>query len=72
MNAVIEFFQAHWNELCAAVTALIAFCSIVVKLTPSQKDDAILAKVIKVLDYLSIVNPKGTRVVKDEDANKEK
>lgn len=72
MNAVIEFFQAHWDELCAAVTALIAFCSIVVKLTPSQKDDAVLAKVIKVLDYLSIVNPKGTRVVREDAAKTEK
>lgn len=72
MNAVVEFFQAHWDELCAAFTALITFCTIVVKLTPSQKDDAVLAKVIKVLDYLSVVNPKGTRVVKDADAGKKK
>ena len=72
MNAVPEFLQAHWDELCAAFTALVTFCTVVVKLTPSQKDDAVLAKVIKVLDYLSVVNPKGTRGVRDEATKTEK
>lgn len=65
MKETVAFMQEHWDELCAAFTALIAFCSIVVKLTPTQKDDSALEKIIKILDCFSIVNPKGTIVVKD-------
>lgn len=72
MNQVITFIQAHYDELCVAFTALVTMCSVIVKLTPTQRDDAVLAKVIKVLDYLSVVNPKGTQVVKDADAGKKK
>ena len=58
MTDVIAWVQAHWTEILAAWGALVAFATVVVKLTPTQKDDAILAKVIKLLDYFSVVNPK--------------
>ena len=35
---------------------VVAAASIIVKATPSQKDDAFLAKVVKVMDFVSIVN----------------
>ena len=37
---------------------IVAAASIIVKATPTQKDDAFLAKVVKVLDFVSIVNAK--------------
>ena len=37
---------------------VVAAASIIVKATPTQKDDVLLAKVVKVLDVLSIVNAK--------------
>ncbi len=37
--------------------ALVIAASAIVKLTPSQADDNILAKIVKVLDWLSVVNP---------------
>ncbi len=37
---------------------VVAAASIIVKATPSQKDDAFLAKVVKVLDFVSIINAK--------------
>lgn len=37
---------------------IVATASIIVKATPSQKDDAFMAKVVKVLDFVSIVNAK--------------
>lgn len=33
---------------------IIAVCSIIVKITPTQKDDNILAKVVKVLEVISL------------------
>lgn len=55
---MLDFIKEHYDELCVAFTALVTFCSVVVKLTPTQKDDAILAKVVKVLDMFSIFNTK--------------
>ena len=37
--------------------ALVALCTVVVKLTPTSKDDNILAWVVKVADWFSVVNP---------------
>jgi len=70
MEALIAFIAAHYDEILAAVGAVVGAASIIVKITPTQTDDAILAKVVKVLDYVSIFNPKGTKVVKDENATK--
>lgn len=58
MEAAINFIATNWTEILAAFGAVVAAASAVVKLTPSQADDAVLAKVIKVLDYVSIFNPK--------------
>ena len=38
--------------------ASVALASLIVKLTPSDRDNQILAKVAKVFDWLSIVNTK--------------
>ncbi len=37
---------------------IVAAASIIVKATPTQKDDAVLAKIVKVLDLFSVVNAK--------------
>lgn len=37
---------------------IVASASIIVKATPTQKDDTVLAKIVTVLDYLSIFNAK--------------
>lgn len=52
-NIVLFFEQAvFWFG------TVVAAASVIVKATPTQKDDAVLAKVIKVLDLVSIVNAK--------------
>lgn len=64
---MIDFIKQHYEDISVAITALVTFSSIIVKLTPTTKDDTILAKIIKLLDMFSVVNPKGTKVVKDGD-----
>lgn len=51
----LQFYLEKGLEIFGAAVAL---ASLIVKLTPSTKDDAILAKVVKVLDFLSIFNTK--------------
>jgi len=46
---------------------LVAAASVVVKATPTQKDDAVLGKIIKILDCVSVVNAK---IQKTDDAVK--
>ena len=51
----LQFYLEKGLEIFGAAVTL---ASLIVKLTPSTKDDAILAKVVKVLDFLSIFNTK--------------
>jgi hypothetical protein len=51
----LQFYLEKGLEIFGAAVAL---ASLIVKLTPSTKDDAILAKVVKVFDLLSIFNTK--------------
>ena len=43
----VTWIQVNWQEIIAAYLALIGFASIVVKLTPTLKDDDALKGVIK-------------------------
>lgn len=52
-NIILFFEQAvFW------LGTVVAAASVIIKATPTQKDDAVLAKIIKVLDLVSIVNAK--------------
>lgn len=56
----MEWVQAHWKDILAIIGGIVAVASVVVKLTPTQKDDNVLAKIIKVLSALSLYNPDGS------------
>lgn len=57
----------HYIELFFEIFgAAVALASLIVKITPTQKDDAFLSKVVKIFDQLSIFNPNGKKVVDDE------
>ena len=44
-----NFFSANWGAL---VASLLAFCDVVVRLTPSVKDNSILSFVSKIFNYI--------------------
>lgn len=54
MNWIME----NWETLLAAYGGFVVFASAIVKVTPTQKDDAILAKLLAFLDYFSTVDKK--------------
>ncbi len=58
INAIVEY----WDVGCQVLLGLIALATLICAKTPSQKDDAALAKVQKVADWLSLVNPKAPKV----------
>ena len=49
----ILWLKANWDSVLAIYGCVVAICTTLVKITPSVKDDAILAKVLKVLDFFS-------------------
>ena len=63
----MEWITTHWQEILAWIGGIVTAASIIVKLTPTQKDDNILAKVIKILAALSLFNPDGSLVGKKEE-----
>lgn len=58
LESILAFISTHWVTVLAIYGAVVALASAIVKLTPSQTDDAILAKIVKFLDWFSTVYPK--------------
>lgn len=60
----MEWIVQHWKDILAVIGGVVTVCSIIVKLTPTQKDDTALAKVIKILAALGLFNPDGSMIGK--------
>ena len=48
------FLAEHWSDILFGVTTIVTGASVLVKLTPTQKDDAALAKFMKFLEAISL------------------
>lgn len=59
----MEWITAHWKDILAIIGGVVTVCSIVVKLTPTPKDDTVFAKIITILAALGLFNPDG-KIVK--------
>lgn len=54
--AIIAWFQTNWTNIAQGIAYVIAAASIVVKLTPTLKDDNILLGIIKFLSKYIALN----------------
>lgn len=63
INTIIIFFQNNWDSILAIITSVIALATAIVKITPTQKDDTILQKIIDIFEKLSLVNSKKNQEV---------
>ena len=50
---MLELITTYWSDLLTIYGGLVAVCTTIVKLTPSTKDDSVVAKVIGILDFFS-------------------
>jgi hypothetical protein len=50
----MSFIIEHWSEITAIIVGIGTAASVVVKLTPTEKDDAVFAKIAKVLSNFGI------------------
>jgi len=62
----MEWITQNWDSVLAVIGGVVALASAIVKITPSVKDDAILAKVVAFLSYFSVVNTKKDQAAIDK------
>lgn len=60
----MQWIEMHYNDLLAVLGGAVAAVSALVKLTATEKDNTVWAKVLKVLSALSLVNPDGSVIGK--------
>ena len=57
---IITWLKMNWDSVLAIIGGVVSVATIIVKLTKTDTDDKILAKIIKVLSIFSLVNPDGS------------
>lgn len=55
MQEVLAYIQAHWDDLFTVIGITVSLATAITKLTPSTKDDAIVAKIAAVIEKLSVL-----------------
>jgi hypothetical protein len=60
---ILKWLSEHWDDLTAIAAYLVAVASIIVKLTPTLRDDAVMLKVVKFLSKYIALN----RTTKDDE-----
>ena len=63
----MDWIIAHWKDVLAVIGAAVTLATLITALTPTQKDDAILAKIIKVLSAIGLLNPDKSFIGKKEE-----
>lgn len=58
---VFTFIQNHYDELLAIIGGVVSIATIIVRLTPSTRDNEVLEKIINFLAKFSIINTKEDR-----------
>lgn len=57
MDDFINFISLHWDDVIIILGILLSLTRAIVKLTPTQEDDKILAKIISFLDVFFPIKP---------------
>lgn len=53
---IVGWVQANWGQIASAIAMIIGAASIIVKLTPTLKDDNILLPIVKFLGKYIALN----------------
>ena len=70
MLNVINFIQTHYQDILAIIGAIVSIATIIVKITPTEKDDVVLTKIVNMLSKLSLVNTKTEEKILKEAKDK--
>jgi len=63
MSEIFTWIQTHWVDIAAVYAGIVAVASIIVRLTPTLKDDTVLLAITKfIAKYLALnVNAPDSR-----------
>lgn len=50
----MEFITTNWKDILLVLTSIVTAASIIVKFTPSKKDDEVVGIIRKIIETLSI------------------
>lgn len=50
---MIGWISANWDTVLSIYGGVVAICTAIVKVTPSNKDDTVWGNIVKLLDYFS-------------------
>lgn len=64
---IIGWLKANWESVLAIIGGVVSVATVIVKLTPTQKDDNALATLIRLLSVFSLVNPDGSFIGKKSE-----
>ena len=64
MGNIVSWFTAHWKDIAEAIVAVIGTASLIVKITPTLKDDNALLGVIKFVGKWIALDKYGPAEVK--------
>lgn len=53
----MHYIENNWEAIVAAIGGIVITARVIVKLTPTPKDDALFAKFIKILKHLGLYIP---------------
>lgn len=67
MSWIVE----HWDKIGDWLALLVTVCTGVAGLTPTKKDDGVVANIVKFADMFSIVNTRKDRAILKEAKEKE-
>ena len=54
MNDIITYITTHWTDIVAAIGGIAIAARLIVKLTPTPKDDSVLEAVVEFLKHLGL------------------
>jgi len=61
ISGIIAWFTAHWADFISIYLQVIGVASIIVKLTPTLKDDDVLKNIVRFIGkYLALNTNKGS------------
>ncbi len=64
MTGIISWFTANWAKIAEIIVAIIGAASLIVKITPTLKDDNILLGIIKFIGKWIALDKYGPAEVK--------
>ena len=60
---IITYITAHWSDIITALTSIIIGARVIVKLTPTPKDDTILDSIVEGLKHLGLVVKDKSQII---------